>query len=88
MPIFIHFFSTPLTISLSVFLSVSVSVQELETFKAFVKRKPAFHVVVDGLNVANINKDKNQLSDTVRKHTDAHTVHAKCDLTKRWNESS
>lgn len=45
-----------------------MSVQELEKFKTFVKRKPAFDVVVDGLNVANINKDKSKLSETVRKH--------------------
>ncbi|XP_071327563.1 mitochondrial ribonuclease P catalytic subunit isoform X2 [Trachinotus anak] len=36
--------------------------QELECFKAFVKRKPAFDVVVDGLNVANITKDKGKQS--------------------------
>lgn len=29
------------------------------------KRKPQFDVVVDGLNVANINKDKGKLSETV-----------------------
>ncbi|KAJ0008798.1 hypothetical protein NQD34_016213 [Periophthalmus magnuspinnatus] len=39
--------------------------EELEKFKAFVKRKPAFDVVVDGLNVANINKDKSKLSETL-----------------------
>lgn len=33
----------------------------------FVKRKPAFDVVVDGLNVANMRKDKSKLSETVRK---------------------
>ncbi|KAM4625168.1 mitochondrial ribonuclease P catalytic subunit [Polymixia lowei] len=32
--------------------------EELESFKEFVKRKPAFDVVVDGLNVANITKGK------------------------------
>ncbi|XP_072221773.1 mitochondrial ribonuclease P catalytic subunit [Leuresthes tenuis] len=37
--------------------------EELERFKAFVKRKPAFDVVVDGLNVANINKDKSKQSE-------------------------
>lgn len=30
--------------------------EELESFKTFVKRKPAFDVVIDGLNVANIIK--------------------------------
>lgn len=30
--------------------------EELESFKAFVKRKPAFDVVIDGLNVANITR--------------------------------
>lgn len=39
--------------------------EELESFKAFVKRKPAFDVVVDGLNVANINKDRGRLSETL-----------------------
>lgn len=39
--------------------------EELERFKAFVKRKPAFDVVVDGLNVANIHKDKSKLSETL-----------------------
>ncbi|XP_027856318.1 mitochondrial ribonuclease P catalytic subunit [Xiphophorus couchianus] len=39
--------------------------EELESFKAFVKRKPAFDVVIDGLNVANINKDKTKLSETL-----------------------
>lgn len=33
----------------------------------FVKRKPAFDVVIDGLNVANINMDKSKQSETVRK---------------------
>uniref|UniRef100_A0A667ZVF9 Mitochondrial ribonuclease P catalytic subunit n=1 Tax=Myripristis murdjan TaxID=586833 RepID=A0A667ZVF9_9TELE len=32
--------------------------EELERFKAFVQGKPAFDVVVDGLNVANITKGK------------------------------
>lgn len=50
-----------------VFHSVGVpSVQELERFKSFVKRKPAFDVVVDGLNVANINKDKSRQSEMVQ----------------------
>ncbi|XP_074517099.1 mitochondrial ribonuclease P catalytic subunit [Sebastes fasciatus] len=39
--------------------------EELESFKEFVKRKPAFDVVVDGLNIANINKDKSKLSETL-----------------------
>ncbi|KAK5857042.1 hypothetical protein PBY51_010311 [Eleginops maclovinus] len=39
--------------------------EELESFKAFVKRKPAFDVVVDGLNVANLNSDKKFLSQTL-----------------------
>ncbi|XP_036981261.1 mitochondrial ribonuclease P catalytic subunit [Acanthopagrus latus] len=39
--------------------------EELEKFKTFVKRKPAFDVVVDGLNVANINMDKSKLSETL-----------------------
>ncbi|KAM6972910.1 mitochondrial ribonuclease P catalytic subunit [Aplochiton taeniatus] len=30
--------------------------EELDSFKAFVKRKPAFDVVIDGLNVANITR--------------------------------
>lgn len=30
------------------------------------KRKPAFDVVIDGLNVANVNKDKTKQSETVR----------------------
>lgn len=72
------YFSVYLTLSLLIlcsFLSISasffffVSIQELERFKTFVKRKPAFDVVVDGLNVANIRKDKSKLSETVRKHT-------------------
>lgn len=36
------------------------------------KRKPAFDVVVDGLNVANISSDKSRQSENVRKHKDAH----------------
>lgn len=39
--------------------------EELESFKAFVKKKPAFDVVVDGLNIANINSDKRLLSETL-----------------------
>lgn len=80
MPLFIYFFLStpplacfcsvccPLSIYLCSLLCMYVSVQELEKFKTFVKRKPAFDVVVDGLNVANINKDKSKLSETVRKH--------------------
>ncbi|XP_061553139.1 mitochondrial ribonuclease P catalytic subunit isoform X1 [Phycodurus eques] len=37
--------------------------EELERFKAFVRMKPAFDVVVDGLNVANINKDRSKQSE-------------------------
>ncbi|KAM4723627.1 mitochondrial ribonuclease P catalytic subunit isoform 2-T2 [Anableps anableps] len=40
--------------------------EELERFKAFVRRKPAFDVVIDGLNVANINNDKSKQSETIR----------------------
>ncbi|XP_011615155.2 mitochondrial ribonuclease P catalytic subunit isoform X1 [Takifugu rubripes] len=39
--------------------------KELESFRSFVKRKPAFDVVVDGLNVANINQDKSRQSKTL-----------------------
>ncbi|XP_049918530.1 mitochondrial ribonuclease P catalytic subunit isoform X2 [Epinephelus moara] len=39
--------------------------EELERFKAFVKRKPAFDVVVDGLNVANISSDKSRQSENL-----------------------
>ena len=49
----------------------------------FVKRKPAFDVVIDGLNVANIKKDKSKQSETVRKHIDDVCMHAKCDLKKK-----
>lgn len=40
----------------------------------FVKRKPAFDVVVDGLNVANSNKDKSKQSETVRICTGVHAL--------------
>uniref|UniRef100_A0A3P8RRM3 Mitochondrial ribonuclease P catalytic subunit n=1 Tax=Amphiprion percula TaxID=161767 RepID=A0A3P8RRM3_AMPPE len=39
--------------------------EELEQFKVFVKRKPAFDVVIDGLNVANVNKDRSKQSETL-----------------------
>ncbi|KAL7379761.1 hypothetical protein ABVT39_005473 [Epinephelus coioides] len=39
--------------------------EELERFKAFVKRKPAFDVVIDGLNVANISSDKSRQSENL-----------------------
>ncbi|KAG7511170.1 hypothetical protein JOB18_042293 [Solea senegalensis] len=39
--------------------------EELEHFKEFVKRRPSFDVVVDGLNVANANKDKSKQSATL-----------------------
>ncbi|XP_054469401.1 mitochondrial ribonuclease P catalytic subunit [Anoplopoma fimbria] len=39
--------------------------EELEKFKMFVERKPAFDVVIDGLNVANINKEKSKQSETL-----------------------
>lgn len=39
--------------------------EELEKFMAFVKRRPAFDVVVDGLNVANIKRDKSKLSESL-----------------------
>lgn len=39
--------------------------EELERFKAFVKEKPAFDVIVDGLNVANIMRDKSKMSQTL-----------------------
>ncbi|TNN58655.1 Mitochondrial ribonuclease P protein 3 [Liparis tanakae] len=38
---------------------------ELERFKVFMERRPAFDVVVDGLNVANISRDKSKNSETL-----------------------
>lgn len=63
--------STIVAVSQKIFLFVLVCVsivhfQELEKFMAFVKRRPAFDVVVDGLNVANIKRDKSKLSESVR----------------------
>lgn len=79
-----HFFkSSPLTILfyvlhcvnlLSLFTLLCVSLQELERFKAFVKRKPAFDVVIDGLNVANAKRGKLWQSEMVRKLTDAYEM--------------
>lgn len=57
---------------LSLFTLLCVSLQELERFKAFVKRKPAFDVVIDGLNVANAKRGKLWQSEMVRKLTDAY----------------
>ncbi|XP_077477719.1 mitochondrial ribonuclease P catalytic subunit [Stigmatopora argus] len=37
--------------------------EELEEFKEFVRTKPPFDVVVDGLNVANITKDRSKQSE-------------------------
>ncbi|XP_070835487.1 mitochondrial ribonuclease P catalytic subunit isoform X2 [Chaetodon trifascialis] len=39
--------------------------EELGRFRAFMKRKPAFDVVIDGLNVAGISKDRSKLSETL-----------------------
>lgn len=66
---------SPLIPFFSACLSVCfLSAQELERFKSFVKRKPTFDVVIDGLNVANINKDKSRQSETVWKHAAAHAA--------------
>ncbi|XP_035530564.1 mitochondrial ribonuclease P catalytic subunit isoform X2 [Morone saxatilis] len=37
--------------------------QELQKFMLFMKKKPAFDVVIDGLNVANVNTDKRKQSE-------------------------
>lgn len=58
-------------------INVFVSPQELESFKAFVRMKPAFDVVVDGLNVANINKDRSKQSEMVRTHKTKNFMHGK-----------
>lgn len=50
-------------------MSGCASVQELERFKAFVKTRPPFDVVVDGLNVANSSGERGAQSEMVRKHT-------------------
>ncbi|XP_057714992.1 mitochondrial ribonuclease P catalytic subunit isoform X2 [Corythoichthys intestinalis] len=39
--------------------------EELERFKEFVRTKPAFDVVVDGLNVANITNDQSKKSESL-----------------------
>ncbi|XP_051237944.1 mitochondrial ribonuclease P catalytic subunit isoform X2 [Dicentrarchus labrax] len=39
--------------------------EELQKFMLFMKKKPAFHVVIDGLNVANINSDKRKQSEAL-----------------------
>lgn len=50
------------TSDLSIYL---VSDQELGRFNQFVRTRPQFDVVVDGLNVANIHKGNSKRSETV-----------------------
>lgn len=69
----LFFLNVSLSLIMSVHLSLCLlSVQELKRFKKFVKTKPPFDVVIDGLNIANISRNKKKLSETVRKNTDVH----------------